>query len=146
MKYLDEGKDKKSASSMFSIGISTVYRWIQERKERGNIQPKIRPFAYKYIDDEKLKQYMANHQDAFLWEIAEEFSVTKQAIFYALKRLKITRKKKTNLYKERDEQKRITFSCNLDEIPEKKRVYIDQSGFNHFLQREHGRSVRGEQV
>ena len=52
MKYLDEGKDKKSASSMFSIGISTVYRWIQERKERGNIQPKIRPFAYKYIDDE----------------------------------------------------------------------------------------------
>ena len=94
MKYLDEGKDKKSASSMFSIGISTVYRWIQERKERGNIQPKIRPFAYKYIDDEKLKQYMANHQDAFLWEIAEEFSVTKQAIFYALKRLKITRKKR----------------------------------------------------
>ena len=94
MKYLDEGKDKKSASSMFSIGISTVYRWIQERKERGNIQPKIRPFAYKYIDDEKLKQYIENHQDAFLWEIAEEFSVTKQAIFYALKRLKITRKKR----------------------------------------------------
>ena len=50
-----------------------------------------------YIASEKeleLNQYIENHQDAFLWEIAEEFSVTKQAIFYALKRLKITRKKR----------------------------------------------------
>ena len=93
LKYLESNNDKKLATSLFSIGISTIYRWIKLKKETGSCQAKKRKFAYKYIDDEKLRKYVDEHPDDFLWEIAQHFSVTRQGIFYALRRLKITRKK-----------------------------------------------------
>jgi transposase len=53
-----------------------------------------RKYAYKKIDNQKLLEYVETNPDHFLSEIAEHFAVTLQAIFYALKRLKITRKKR----------------------------------------------------
>ena len=97
IKYLEMGNRKESAVKLFSVGIATIYRWLKLKKEIGNLQRKTRKFSYKYIDDEKLKKYLEEHPDDFLWEIAKKFSVTKQGIFYALKRLKITRKKNKSL-------------------------------------------------
>jgi len=44
-----------------------------------------------------------------LSEIALHFKLTPQAIFYPLKRLKITRKKKFRLYKVRNKETRTSF-------------------------------------
>lgn len=94
LSYLESNNDKKTASHLFQIGIATVYRWIARKKEKGHVQPMRRKYAYKKIDDQKLIDYVETYPDQFLSEIAAHFNLTPQGIFYALKRLKITRKKK----------------------------------------------------
>ena len=93
LNYLEKNQNKKDASLVFQVGIATIYRWVSRKKEKGHIQPLHRKYAYKKIDDQKLIQYVEMHPDQFLSEIANHFKLTPQAIFYALKRLKITRKK-----------------------------------------------------
>lgn len=92
--FLETNNDKKAASSLFKVGIASIYRWIRIKNTRGNLEPLQREYAYKKIDYKALKKHLEAHPDHFLFEIAEEFSVTRQAIFYALKKLKITRKKR----------------------------------------------------
>ena len=93
LKYLETNPNRKSASLLFQVGIASIYRWLSRKKETGNVKPFRREYAYKKIDDAKLIEYVEAHPDQFLSEIAEHFNMTPQAIFYALKRLKITRKK-----------------------------------------------------
>ena len=49
-------------------------------------------------------------------------------------------------YIERDEEERAEFVKKLEEIPEDKRVYIDESGKSTDLDRTHGYAPRGEPV
>jgi len=93
LKHLEKNQNKKSASLLFQVGIATIYRWVSRKKEKGHVRPLRREYAYKKIDDQKLIEYVEMHSDQFLSEIAKHFNLTPQAIFYALKRLKITRKK-----------------------------------------------------
>jgi transposase len=92
--YLEKNSNKKAASDLFQVGIATIYRWVALKKKKGHVKPLQRKYAYKRIDDEALLRYIKAHPDQFLSEIGKYFSVTPQAIFYALKRLKITRKKR----------------------------------------------------
>ncbi|HHX8422349.1 TPA: IS630 transposase-related protein [Legionella pneumophila] len=46
------------------------------------------------IDDEALKRYIETHPDAHLNELTSHFGLTPSGIWRALKRLKITRKKR----------------------------------------------------
>ena len=93
LNYLEKNPDKKGASSLFQVGIATIYRWIDRKKSKGNVEPFRRKYAYKKIDDQKLIEYVDANPDHFLSEIAKHFGLTLQSIFYALKRLKIIRKK-----------------------------------------------------
>lgn len=92
--FLEKGNDKKSASEVFAVSQRTVQRWLKQKTEKGTLQPIQREFAYRKIDYEQLKMYIEQHPDQFLCEIAQKFSVTLQAIFYACKKLHITRKKR----------------------------------------------------
>jgi len=47
---------------------------------------------------------------------------------------------------ERDEKEREMFLLKLKEIPEEKRIYIDETGKNTDLDREYGYAPRGEKV
>lgn len=97
--HLEKEKDTKATSELFKISQRTIQRWAKQKLETGNIAPRKRKFAYQKIDANKLKQHVELHPDQFLHEIAEEFSVRLQTIFYALKRLKITRKKRPHSIK-----------------------------------------------
>ena len=94
LSYLEKNADKKEASLLFQVGVATIYRWVARKKAKGHVEPKRRKYAYKRIDDQKLIEYVEANPDHFLSEIGENFNLTPQAIFYALKRLKITRKKR----------------------------------------------------
>jgi transposase len=52
----------------------------------------VRPF--KKLDPIKLREYVSDHPDAYLQEIADVFGCVESAVRKALKRLKITRKKR----------------------------------------------------
>jgi transposase len=94
LKHLETNPNKTSASRLFQIGIATIQRWASMKKAKGHVEPLRRKYAYKKIDDQKLIQYVEAHPDHFLSEIAKHFGLTLQAIFYALQRLNITRKKR----------------------------------------------------
>ncbi len=94
LKFLKQNNDKDSASKLFEVDRATVYRWVKQEKERGTLEPLQRKYAYRKIDYDALEKYVEANPDQFLREVAEEFSVTLQAIFYAFKKLKITRKKR----------------------------------------------------
>lgn len=94
LSYLEKNPDKKAASTLFQVGIATIFRWVARKKQKGNVEPLRRKYAYKKIDDQKLIEYVEVNPDHFLSEIGEHFGLTLQTIFYALKRLKITRKKR----------------------------------------------------
>jgi transposase len=110
--YLTRNDDKKAASELFKIGIATVYRWVRLKKEKGHVEPHHREYVYKKLDYNLLAQYVKDHPDYFLSEIAEHFLVTEQAIFYALKKLKITRKKRTSFTKNGMRKKEENFLKN----------------------------------
>jgi transposase len=103
--FLDKENDTKTASELFAISQRSIQRWVKQKNETGNIEPRQRKFAYKKIDDERLIKHVELYPDHFLYEVAEEFSVTLQAIFYALKRLKITRKKRRHSTKKEMKRK-----------------------------------------
>jgi len=105
VEYLEENNDKGKASQLFKIGIATIYRWAARKIQSGNVEPLRRKSAYKKIDDQKLVAYVEQNPDQFLSEIGIHFGTTPQAIFYALKRLKITRKKR--LYSTRKEVRKL---------------------------------------
>lgn len=94
LEYIEETANKIKASQLFKVGIATIYRWIARKKQSGNVKPSPKKAYKKKIDDQKLIAYVAQNPDHFLLEIATHFNTTLQAIFYALKRLKITRKKR----------------------------------------------------
>ena len=95
LKHLEKNPDKKAVSTLFQIVIPTIFWWASRKKLKGNVEPLSRKYAYKKIDDQKLIEYVETYPDHFLSEIAAHFDLALQAIFYALKRLKITRKKTT---------------------------------------------------
>ena len=94
LQHLERFPNRKEASRLFQLSIETVYRWLRCKKNEGRIQPLKRKYAFKRIDDQALIDYVQAHPDHFLSEIAKEFKVSLQSIFYALRRLKITRKKR----------------------------------------------------
>ena len=93
LKYLDKEHTLKEAHQVFEVGTTTIKAWKKLRKETGKLEK--RPLERKpyKINSAKLKAYITEHPDSYLRETAEVFNCTEAAIFYALKRLKITRKK-----------------------------------------------------
>jgi transposase len=99
LEYIEETADKTKASQLFKVGIATIYGWIARKKQSGSVEPSPKKTYKKKIDDHKLMAYIEENPDHFLSEIAIHFNTTLQAIFYALQRLKITRKKRPRFTK-----------------------------------------------
>ena len=75
-------------SERFDIPIRTLFRWQRQ------LEPVVgRNKSATKIDMGALSQHVTDHPDACLYERAEDFNVTPQAIHYALKRLNISYKK-----------------------------------------------------
>jgi len=92
VEYKQEGHTFKELKEAFKIPNQTYYRWAEEYRygfERP--EPAERP---RKINLEQLKQAIEENPDAYLKELAEPFGVTEQAVFYALKKLNITLKKR----------------------------------------------------
>ena len=55
-------------------------------------------------------------------------------------------KKKATTYKEQDPQRVAEYDEKIKEIPEEKRVYVDEAGFDSYLFRKYARAPRGQKV
>jgi transposase len=113
MDYLTKGHTEEEAKRELGVSIPSMTKWRKMLRETGNLEDKKAPRNPRKLPPEELKAYIAAHPDAYFTEIAVHFGCTDEGVRKACKRLGITRKKKTKLYKERDEEKRQEF---LDEI------------------------------
>jgi transposase len=111
--YLNNGHTQEEAQSELGVSIPSMTKWRKMLWETGSLADKEPQRNPRKLPDEELKAYIAAHPDAYFTEIAAHFNCSDEGVRKACKRLGITRKKKTKLYKERDEEKRQAF---LDEI------------------------------
>jgi transposase len=92
VRYFQKGHSYEETKEIFRMAKSTLYEWIQEAEENFPEKPK-RTFEKK-INKAALIKAIEEKPDSELSELSEPFDCTEQAVFYALKRLGITRKKR----------------------------------------------------
>lgn len=94
LEYMDEGHTQQKTAETFGISTATIKRWRNSLATTGSLEIKIRNRNPKKLFPEELNAYVIAHPDAYLSEIAEHFNCTAEAVRLALKKLKITRKKR----------------------------------------------------
>ncbi len=91
--YWNDNHSLRETAKVFSISTRTLQDWKIQLKATGELEPKKRKESWRKIDPDRLTKYLKEYPDAYLKEMAEEFNCSEAAIFKALKRLKISRKK-----------------------------------------------------
>ncbi len=93
IEYRKEGHTLEETHRTFKVSIATIRKWEKQLEKEGNLEKKPLNRSYKKVNPEKLIAYVAEHPDAYQKEIAQECGCSATAIYLAMKRLKITRKK-----------------------------------------------------
>jgi transposase-like protein len=91
--YKQEGHTFEQLREAFGIPSETYYQW-EQNFENGYYDKVIKRERKRKMDKEALKQSVASGPDACLREWAGQFNCTPSAVFLALKKLGITRKKR----------------------------------------------------
>ena len=94
IEYMDEGHTKEELYAAFKIYPSSLNRWKKLLKTTNSLKPQYAETRKRKIDLRKLEQALERQPDLTLPELAIMFDCTKQSIDSALKRAKITRKKR----------------------------------------------------
>jgi transposase len=79
----------KQVSKRFGIAVNTVYLWTKNLEAK-----KTRDKPASKIDMQALKNNLSTHPDAYQYERASMLGVSRGCIMHALKRLKVSYKKK----------------------------------------------------
>src|SRR5947209_346611 len=106
---VDRGEDSlRDIAALFCVSLSFIVRLLQRYRSTHSVQPKphgggVQP-CIKDQDLLRLQQLVREHPDATLAELRDQLGMpcSLTTIFRALRRLKITRKKKTLHAQERD--------------------------------------------
>ena len=98
--YIQKGHTQKETAKVFDINVSTVRRWLRLVEENKSLKPVPTPRRPHKLSLEKLEEYVKEHPDAFLHEIAKALGSKKTTVFYALKKLGYKQKKLNCIGKE----------------------------------------------
>ena len=91
--YWNEGHSIRATAEVFKVGTTTLQNWKKQLEATGSLEPKTRITTWRKIEPGRLGEYLEQHPDAYLKEMAEEFGCSEVAIWKALRRIKVTRKK-----------------------------------------------------
>jgi len=84
----------KSAIKTFKVSRSSIQRWQNRHSDIGSVAKKARKCEPYKVKEASLRRFVESNPEYYLYEIAEHFNVSVACIAMALKRLKITRKKR----------------------------------------------------
>jgi transposase len=148
---------RRQMARRFAVDVSTITRLLQLRSRTGSIEP--RPRGGRTRDPaldqdalERLRRLVEEHPDATLEQLRGDLGVTGSImiVWRALKKLDITRKKKTKHAAERDrpdvQQRRDSFRREIEPIEPKRLVFVDETGVTTAMTPTYGRAPRGERV
>jgi len=87
--FVNEGGSKRDAARLFKVSRETIYAWL----ERGDdLSPRPARTRHRKIDKDALKRHVRAYPDALLRERAAAFNVTPEAVFFALRSMKVVKK------------------------------------------------------
>jgi transposase len=89
--YIENGGRVSSAAKVFGINRASIYRWLGQT----NLAPIKVERRKRKLDWKALEEDVKKYPDLRLCDRAKKFGVRISSIGYALKKLKITRKKKS---------------------------------------------------
>ena len=144
--YIESGGKIAKAAKVFGIGRASIYRWL----ERKNLEATKVKYRYRKLDSKELEKYIKANPEVKLKLIAEKFEVSTTAIWTALKKMKITRKKKELRNQERSRKERIKYYRAIRELIKisgsNSLVYIDESGLIEVSTCIYAWSKRGKKI
>jgi len=73
IEYREEGYTLEETSKTFKVSIKTIRTWEKKLKEEGTLVKKWLNRPFKKINPDELTEYVKEHLDAYLKEIAEKF-------------------------------------------------------------------------
>lgn len=94
MDFYNQGHTQKETINTFQVSKSSLNNWICLFNETGSLDKKERKSSPSKFDSEKLHQFIEENPFVMLKEIAEHFGGTVSGAHDALKREKITLKKR----------------------------------------------------
>ena len=94
IEYHKNGNSRRKTAETFGISTNTLNTWLKEYREHGKFIIKPKPANRAILTKESLLTYLGDNNDSYQEETAKHFGVTQAAISKALKRFKITRKKR----------------------------------------------------
>ena len=95
------------------------------------------PKGSSQLDLDCLAAMITERPTAYPSELAVPLGVSKATVCRGLKALKITRKK-SMIYREKDDTRRKEFIEPIETIPIQTMAYLDESGLDEAMQREYG--------
>ena len=105
IEYRQSGHTLEETHQVFKVCIKTIREWERRLKETGDLRKKELHRTFRKIDPDKLTTYVKEHPDAYQSEMAEAFGCSESGIRDALRRYKITRKKRQPVTKSRISKK-----------------------------------------
>ena len=154
---VDEHEDSQAeVARRFQVSPSFITRLMRRRRRTGSVAPKPHggghPPALDHDGQKRLRQKVRLQPDATLAELAERVGLPGRimVVFRTLRKLQITRKKKSLHADERDSprirRKRRAFRRTMAGIDPEHVVAIDETGANTAMTRTYGRAPRGQRV
>ena len=92
--YKIERHTLEETSKIFKVGTTALKEWIKAYKAGGDLSRKPLKRSSKKICPKKLVEYVRKEPGAYQSEIAKEFGCNQSAVSQAMKKQKITRKKR----------------------------------------------------
>ena len=155
LRAVDQGYPRVEIVQLFGISLSTLKRYLKQRREEGHVRPNAipgrPPKKRAQVEAGVLPQLQA-HDDATLeqhcdlWEQTHGERVRSFPMSRAIKRLGWTRKKKSLGATERNEEERATWRANASTLPTESLVVIDECGSNIALTPLYARAPKGERA
>jgi len=85
---------QKETTEIFGVSVSAIKDWEKLQAEKGSLEKKELKRKGRKIGEAELKADVASKPDDFNWERAVRFGCTEEGIRKAMKRHKLTRKKR----------------------------------------------------
>lgn len=93
--FIENGGKKLEASRRFNVSRPAIDRWLKLKQTKGDLEdPPPLPRSWRKLNPEKLLSYVAENPDLMLQDYAKHFQTSASGIWRALKRLKMTLKKR----------------------------------------------------
>ena len=99
--FIKEGHTQEETGKIFKVGVSTIKRWLALLSETGSLERRPLERSPRIFESEKLNAYVEENPNALLKDIAVHFGGSISGADSALKREKITYKKRDLLQRER---------------------------------------------